>query len=155
MWYSVVSGQVSPNQLSRIEVALPSDCFDDAPGGVNYLHSNSGQWSVNSDPIGRLRFVVPTSQSRDVGHPPVGCNVDLPVHASLFWSSTIPSDIEKFQAKSSFSPGADEDVRATADREVGATLIRLGADSDGWPRSGFSELGNFGRRSWRERKAAD
>jgi hypothetical protein len=27
--------------------------------------------------------------------------------------------------------------------------------NDGWPRSGFSDLGNFRSRSWRERKAAD
>jgi hypothetical protein len=37
MRYSAVRGQGSARPLSRIGVASPSDCFDDAPGGENYL----------------------------------------------------------------------------------------------------------------------
>jgi hypothetical protein len=49
--------------------------------------------------------------------------VDLPVHGPVFWSSTNPSDTGKL-SRTPAKPGADEDVRTTADREVGATLIR-------------------------------
>ena len=47
MRFSAVSGQGSEirDQFSKIEAALPSDCFHCAPGGGNNLQNN-GQWSV-------------------------------------------------------------------------------------------------------------